>query len=182
MLTINDERFIKRAEILWEKGTNRAEFFRGEINKYGWVDTGSSFLPSDIIAAFLFAQLENLQQIQQQRKLLWNHYWELLKDKGLQHGFQLPSIPEYATNNAHMFYIVCDNIEVRSNIINRLKTENCHAVFHYLSLHSSQYYQSQHDGRVLPQSDRYSDCLLRLPMFFELSFLDVERLVKLILA
>ena len=181
MLTINDERFIKRAEILWEKGTNRAEFFRGEINKYGWVDTGSSFLPSDMIAAFLFAQLENLQLIQDRRKKLWNLYWELLSNHADTAGFQLPLIPDYATNNAHMFYIVCDNIEVRSNIINRLKTENCHAVFHYLSLHSSQYYQSQHDGRVLPQSDRYSNCLLRLPLFYELSEKDVGRINEIIM-
>jgi len=181
MLAINDERFIKRAEILWEKGTNRAEFFRGEINKYGWVDTGSSFLPSDMIAAFLFAQLENLQLIQDRRKKLWNLYWELLSNHGTTAGFQLPVIPDYATNNAHMFYLICDNVEVRSAIIQRLKSVNCHAVFHYLSLHSSAYYESKHDGRMLPNADRYSDCLLRLPMFFELTEENVNRMVNLIM-
>ncbi|MEN9333062.1 MAG: hypothetical protein RLY35_242 [Bacteroidota bacterium] len=181
MLAINDERFIKRAEILWEKGTNRAEFFRGEINKYGWVDTGSSFLPSDMIAAFLFAQLENLQLIQDRRKKLWNLYWELLSNHGTTAGFQLPVIPDYATNNAHMFYLICDNVEVRSAIIQRLKSVNCHAVFHYLSLHSSAYYESKHDGRMLPNADRFSDCLLRLPMFFELTEENVNRMVNLIM-
>ena len=180
MLAINDERFIKRAEILWEKGTNRAEFFRGEINKYGWVDTGSSFLPSDMIAALLFAQLENLQLIQDRRKKLWNLYWELLSNHGTTAGFQLPVIPDYATNNAHMFYLICDNVEVRSAIIQRLKSVNCHAVFHYLSLHSSAYYESKHDGRMLPNADRYSDCLLRLPMFFELTEENVKEIAEII--
>ena len=168
MLAINDERFIHRAEIIWEKGTNRAEFFRGEVNKYGWVDTGSSFLPSEIVAAFLWAQLENLEDIQTKRKQIWNAYHEDLKplaDKGY---FQLPIIPEYATNNAHMFYLVCNSLEERTKLITHLKKNDILAVFHYLSLHSSEFYQNKHDGRELPNCDKFADCLVRLPLFYEL--------------
>lgn len=169
MLVINDERFIRRAEIIWEKGTNRAEFFRGEVNKYGWCDTGSSFLPSEIVAAFLWAQLEQLDNIQDKRKALWNHYYELLKPLADAGRFHLPDIPDYATNNAHMFYLVCNSIEERTALIKRLKENDIQAVFHYLSLHSSPYYQDKHDGRELPTCDRYADCLVRLPMYYELN-------------
>ena len=180
LLVVNDERFIRRAEILWEKGTNRAEFFRGAVNKYGWVDMGSSFLPAEINAAFLWAQLENLDEIQEKRKALWNKYYELLKplaDKGF---FQLPDIPEYATNNAHMFYLVCRNLEERTNLIKYLKEHDIQAVFHYLSLHSSEYYKNKHDGRELRECDRYMDTLVRLPLFYELEIADVERICKVI--
>jgi dTDP-4-amino-4,6-dideoxygalactose transaminase len=105
MLSINDERFIQRAEIIWEKGTNRAEFFRGEVNKYGWVDTGSSFLPSEIIAAFLWAQIENLDDIQKRRLEIWNTYFEKLTGWARVNNIKMPSIPNYATNNGHMFYL-----------------------------------------------------------------------------
>lgn len=182
MLTINDEKFAKRAEILWEKGTNRAEFFRGEINKYGWVDVGSSFLPSDIVAAFLYAQLENLEVIQQRRKNIWNLYHDLLSPHAERVGFNLPLVPDYASNNAHMFYLVCKDFETRSSIIARLKADNCHAVFHYLSLHASDFYKEKHDGRVLSQSDKFSDCLVRLPFYFELSEEEIVRIVNLVLA
>ena len=173
MLVINDERFIRRAEILWEKGTNRAEFFRGEVNKYGWVDVGSSFLPSEMTAAFLWAQLEALEDIQAKRKRLWNKYYELLKPLSDRNCFKLPDIPEYATNNAHMFYLVCKSLEERSALIKYLKENEVQAVFHYLSLHSSPYYLDKHDGRPLPNCDRYADCLVRLPMYYDLSEKDV---------
>lgn len=176
LLVVNDERFIRRAEIIWEKGTNRAEFFRGEVNKYGWVDMGSSFLPAEINAAFLWAQLENLDEIQNKRKQLWNKYYELLKplaDKGY---FFLPDIPEYASNNAHMFYLVCRDLEERTNLIKYLKEHDILAVFHYLSLHCSQYYKDKHDGRELPECDRYADTLVRLPMYYDLETADVERI------
>jgi len=169
MLVINDERFVRRAEIIWEKGTNRAEFFRGEVNKYGWVDTGSSFLPSEIIAAFLWAQIECLDNIQAKRKQIWNAYFEKLKplaDKGF---FNLPEIPDYTTNNAHMFFIVCKSFEDRTKLIKHLKENNIWAVFHYLSLHKSEYYKDKHDGRELNNCDRFTDCLLRLPLFYELN-------------
>lgn len=174
MLVINDERFIRRAEILWEKGTNRAEFFRGEVNKYGWVDTGSSFLPSEVIAAFLWAQLESLEDIQSKRKALWNKYFELLSPAAREGQFCLPDIPDYATNNAHMFYMLCNSLKERTQLIQKLKENDILAVFHYLSLHSSPYYQDKHDGRSLPNCDRYADCLVRLPMYYELDEQSIE--------
>ena len=180
MLAINDERFVRRAEIIWEKGTNRAEFFRGEVNKYGWVDTGSSFLPSEVIAAFLWAQIESLDDIQTKRKSLWNRYYELLKPMADRGCFRLPDIPDYATNNAHMFYLVCNSLEERSALINKFKENDILAVFHYLSLHSSPYYQDKHDGRDLPNCDRYADCLVRLPMYYDLTENDVERICEVI--
>ena len=169
MLVINNERFVRRAEILWEKGTNRAEFFRGEVNKYGWVDTGSSFLPSELTAAFLWAQLEKIEDIQAKRKRLWEKYHELLMPLADDGCFSLPDIPEYATNNAHMFYLVCKSLEERSALIIHLKEKGIQAVFHYLSLHSSPYYLNKHDGRALPCCDHYADCLVRLPMYYDLS-------------
>lgn len=178
MLAINDEQFITRAEIIREKGTNRSQFFRGEVDKYGWVDLGSSFLPSDIIAAFLFAQLENLEAIQRKRQQLWQCYREELS--ALQSKLQFPNIPEYATNNAHMFYLVCSSLEERTALINLLKAHNILSVFHYLSLHKSPFYQARHDGRELTHSDRYTDCLLRLPMYFDLQTADVKRICGLI--
>ena len=180
MLAINDERFIRRAEIIWEKGTNRAEFFRGEVNKYGWVDTGSSFLPSEVVAAFLWAQIESLDDIQTKRKSLWSKYYELLKPLADKGNFRLPDIPEYATNNAHMFYLVCNSLEERTALIQKLKENEILAVFHYLSLHSSPYYHDKHDGRQLPNCDRYADCLVRLPMYYDLTIDDVERICGVI--
>ena len=180
MLAINDERFIRRAEIIWEKGTNRAEFFRGEVNKYGWVDTGSSFLPSEVVAAFLWAQLEELDYIQNRRKLLWNKYYELLKPLAAKGIFTLPDVPDYATNNAHMFYLVCNNLEERTALIKKIKENGAQAVFHYLSLHSSEYYKDKHDGRDLPNCDRYADCLVRLPLFYELEEKQVDYITDVI--
>lgn len=181
MLGINDERFIRRAEILWEKGTNRSEFFRGEVNKYGWVDTGSSFLPSEVISAFLWAQLESMEDIQQRRKSLWDAYYEglhVLASKGF---FRLPQIPDYATNNAHMFYLVCRNFEERTGLIKYLKEHNVLSVFHYLSLHKSDFYTSHYtDRQELPYCDMYADCLVRLPMYYELTLEDVQNICKLI--
>lgn len=182
MLVVNDDTFSKRSEIIWEKGTNRAAFFRGEVDKYGWVDIGSSFLPSDTIAAFLYAQLEHIVDIQTRRKNIWNLYMnglKILETKGL---LTLPSVPEYATNNGHMFYLVCKDLDERSRLINHLKHQGIMTVFHYLSLHKSPYYEKRHDGRELPNSDRYSNCLLRLPLYFELRDQDVEVIIASILA
>lgn len=180
LLVVNDERFVRRAEIIWEKGTNRAEFFRGEVNKYGWVDMGSSFLPSEVNAAFLWAQIENIEDIQAKRKMLWNAYWERLKPIADKDYFTLPDIPDYATNNAHMFYLVLPSLEARTAFIQYLKDNGVGAVFHYLSLHSSPYYQSKHDGRVLPNCDRYADCLVRLPLFYDLTMENVNFICDLI--
>lgn len=167
MLVVNDEAFVDRAEIIREKGTNRSKFFRGEVDKYGWVDIGSSFLPSEIIAAFLFAQLEHLEEIQQKRKQLWHKYYDLLHELEKSKKISLPVIPHYATNNGHMFFIVCNSGGERAALIDYLKAKQILPTFHYLSLHKSAYFND--NISELPNSDRFTDCLLRLPLFFELS-------------
>jgi dTDP-4-amino-4,6-dideoxygalactose transaminase len=181
LLAINDASLIIRAEIIREKGTNRTAFFRGEVDKYGWVDIGSSFLPSEIISAFLYAQLEQIEQIQTKRKGLWDHYYKGLQALESRYGVQMPYLPDYASNNAHMFYMVCRTLEERTRLIEHLARNNVMAVFHYQSLHRSDYYRDRHDGRVLANADRYSDCLVRLPMFYELDERQVEEIVQMIL-
>ena len=177
LLIVNDERFIRRAEIIWEKGTNRAEFFRGMVNKYGWVDTGSSFLPSEINSAFLLAQLENLAIIQKKRKALWQRYYNNLKSLADKGWFNMPDMPDYATNNAHMFYLVCNNLDERTRLINCLKDEGIYAVFHYLALHKSDYYTQHNAERPnLSNCDRFADCLVRLPMYYELALEEVDNI------
>lgn len=168
MLAINDDRFIERAEIIWEKGTNRAAFFKGEVDKYGWVDIGSSFLPSDMIAAFLWAQLENLDWIQKRRTEIWLSYADGFREWAQENEVQLPFVPNFASNNAHMFYMVCSSLPQRDKLLKELKEKQIYAVFHYQSLHKSPFFIDKHDGRELPNSDRYSECLVRLPFYFEL--------------
>lgn len=177
MLVVNDPSMDQRAEIIREKGTNRSAFFRGEVDKYGWVDIGSSFLPSDIIAAFLFAQLEHIDQIQEKRKSIWNQYFEGLQRIEARGDIKLPFVPKYATNNAHMFYLLCNTLDDRTRLINHLKEKEILSVFHYLSLHKSQYYVDKHDGRELINADRYSDCLIRMPMYYELNEMNVEQII-----
>lgn len=179
MCVINDERFVRRSEIIWEKGTNRAEFYRGMVNKYGWVDMGSSFLPSEFNAAYLWAQLEQLDDIQGKRKHIWNRYFEGLNGK-IGNEVKLPYIPEYATNNAHMFYLLCPSLEYRIALMKFLKENDVQTTFHYLPLHSSKYYEDKHDGRELPNCDRYGDTLVRLPLFYELTDWEIDKIVKLI--
>lgn len=181
MLGINDERFITRAEIIWEKGTNRAEFFRGEVNKYGWVDIGSSFLPSEITAAFLWAQLENVDLIQKRRKEIFNIYLNGLSKIAEMGKIELPYIPGYATNNGHMFYIVCRDLEHRDTIISELKRNGIMAVFHYLSLHKSDFYAKNYTGEILKNSDLYTDTLLRLPLYFELTDGELNSIINVII-
>ena len=183
MLCINDDRFIQRAEIIWEKGTNRSQFFRGEVDKYSWVDTGSSFLPSEIISAFLWAQIENMRDIQDKRIKIWNRYYEGLSsfEPVSIKKLKLPLIPEYATNNAHMFYLVCDNVDDRTRFIQHLKDKGILSVFHYLSLHKSSYYEKYSTRKSeLPNSDMFSDCLVRLPLFYELTDEQVEYIINTI--
>ena len=177
LLVINDPKLVQRAEIIREKGTNRSSFFRGEVNKYGWVDIGSSFLPSDIIAAYLFAQLENLDAIQNRRKEIWQAYFDFLSPIAAQSTrFSLPVLPDYATNNAHMFYLVCDNVDTRTALIKHLFDNGVHAVFHYLSLHESAFYKEKYVGDALVHSDKYTDCVLRLPLFYELTDEEVSNI------
>ena len=178
MLAVNDDRFIERAEIIWEKGTNRSAFFKGEVSKYGWVDIGSSFLPSEIIAAFLWAQIENLDDIQQRRREIWNTYYNQLQDWAYKNDVKLPTIPKYATNNAHMFYMVFKKEEQRNSFIERLKKAGIMTVFHYLSLHKSNFFRDKHDGRDLKYSDFYSDHSVRLPFFYEIDNNNVIDIIK----
>lgn len=174
MLVVNDPRFFKRAEIIHEKGTNRSSFFRGEVDKYSWVDIGSSFLPSEIISAFLWAQIEQIEQIQERRISLWNYYYTNLLEWSTLRNIKLPFLPDYATNNAHMFYVVLENQYLCKQFIEHLKLKNVLSVFHYQSLHKSPYFSCKHDGRDLPCADKYSDCLARLPMFYDL---DIQKVV-----
>lgn len=179
MLVINNPVFSKRAEILWEKGTNRSEFFRGEVNKYGWVDTGSSFLPSELNAALLFSQLERMEEIQRKRLHIWNIYNNNLKKLEEKKLISLQKIPEYATNNGHMYYMVCNTPEERTQLIEHLRQDGIHAVFHYLSLHKSEYAQKHNsDKSYLPMSDYYTERLVRLPLFYSMSDEDVDRVVS----
>lgn len=179
MLVINNPVFSKRAEILWEKGTNRSEFFRGEVNKYGWVDTGSSFLPSELNAALLFSQLERMEEIQRKRLHIWNIYNNSLKKLEEKKLISLQKIPEYATNNGHMYYMVCNTPEERTQLIEHLRQDGIHAVFHYLSLHKSEYAQKHNsDKSYLPMSDYYTERLVRLPLFYSMSDEDVDRVVS----
>ena len=168
MLVVNDKRFQARAEVIWEKGTNRSAFFRGEVDKYSWVDLGSSFLLSEINASFLWAQIENLKDVQARRTSHWNTYQNALEDWAMDQGILLATIPDYASNNAHMFYMVCQSLEKRMQLLRSLNKKGIEAVFHYQSLHKSPYYRRQ-NNITLPHAERYSDCLLRLPMFYELA-------------
>jgi len=174
MLVVNDDRFVRRAEIIWEKGTNRAEFFRGEVNKYGWVDVGSSFLPTEIVSAFLWAQLEHLDEIQAERRRLWGEYMAFFSGGfAAEHGLSLPRVPAYATNNAHMFYLLFPDLERRSDFIAKMRARDILTVFHYLPLHSSEFYREYAKTHVpsgpvpasLPNCDRYADTLVRLPLY-----------------
>jgi dTDP-4-amino-4,6-dideoxygalactose transaminase len=178
MLVINDERFIKRAEIIREKGTNRSQFYRGEVDKYGWMDIGSSFLPSDVIAAFLYAQLEKIEEIQGKRKYIWEKYYTNLKELEDSGKLELPKLPEGCSNNAHLFYMIMPNKGTRNEYLSFMRSFNVNPVFHYLSLHKSPYYQEKHGERVLSESDRYTDTLVRLPLFFSLEDEEIKFVIK----
>ena len=166
LVNTDDPKVVERAEILREKGTNRSKFWRGEVDKYTWVDTGSSYLPSDILAAFLYAQLEKLDEIQKSRLSVWNTYYNRLKefeDAGI---IRLPVIPDYAEHNAHLFYVLFNDEQARDQAMQGLKEQGVHAVFHYIPLHSApmgqRYGYSEGD---LPVTEDLSGRLLRLPMY-----------------
>ena len=178
MLVINDEKFIRRAEIIREKGTNRSQFYRGEVDKYGWMDIGSSFLPSDVIAAFLYAQLEKVEEIQARRMFIWNKYYSslrLIEEKG---KVKLPVLPEYSSNNAHLFFMTLASLDERNNFLNYMREKGVNPVFHYLSLHKSPYYQDKYNGGELNESDRYTDTLIRLPLYFSLTNQEIDYIIK----
>jgi|TARA_B100001173_G_scaffold310764_1_gene326197 dTDP-4-amino-4,6-dideoxygalactose transaminase len=178
MLIINNEKFIKRSEVIWEKGTNRAAFFRGEVNKYGWSDLGSSFLPSELTSAFLYAQLMELNTIQSKRKSIWNSYNDKLQKLKDKYNFKLHTLSPNTTVNGHLFYMICDSLETRDKLIQFLRNRNIYAVFHYLSLHSSPFYKDKYKGSELPNSDMYSERLLRLPLFVDLKKDEIEYVVS----
>ena len=181
MLVVNDERFVRRSEIIWEKGTNRAEFYRGMVNKYGWCDIGSSFLPSEFNAAFLWAQLEALDDIQDRRKRIWDIYDQTLRGQVEASGITLPVVPDYATNNGHMYYLVCPSLAVRTQLMQYMKEHDVMPTFHYLPLHSSEYYKHQYQGPALTNCDRYADGLVRLPLYYELTDQEAQHIARLVI-
>ncbi|WP_162984973.1 dTDP-4-amino-4,6-dideoxygalactose transaminase [Mesonia aquimarina] len=169
LLVVNDKKYIKRAEILWEKGTNRMAFFRGEIPKYEWIDKGSSFLPSEITAAFLYSQLLDIEDVTHKRLVIWQHYYNsllVLKNKNLIDFLNDKKINEH---NAHIFFILCNSKKERDNLISYLKNKGIQAVFHYQALHQSKFHLQNNSYKPLPNAEKYSDRLLRLPIFYSLS-------------
>ncbi|MBK9358140.1 MAG: dTDP-4-amino-4,6-dideoxygalactose transaminase [Bacteroidales bacterium] len=174
MLIVNDHALIGKAEIIWEKGTNRAAFARGEVEKYEWVGLGSSFLPNELTAAFLYSQLEHLDVIQQKRLQIWQEYHSRLSDLAEEGLLSLPHVPEYARHNGHLFYITTRNSGERDRLLAYLLNNGIHAVFHYLTLHNSPYYKNLHDGRHLSEADRFASTLLRLPFYYSLDTIEIE--------
>ena len=169
-ILINNSQFIERAEIIREKGTNRSKFYRGEVDKYTWVDIGSSFLPSEILSAFLYAQLENVEIITNNRKKCWNYYYDNL-DKLESKGFlSRPTIPYNCEHNGHLFYIILENQNIRNSLIDYLKREGILAVFHYIPLHLSPMGKKLgYNIGDLPITERISSTLLRLPLYYDIS-------------
>ena len=180
-LLINEPVLVERAEIIREKGTNRARFFRGQVDKYTWVDIGSSYLPSDILAAFLFAQLEQREKIQLHRKQVWEMYYAGLKDWAVVHGVQLPCIPEHCEQSYHMFHMLLPTLELRQKLIAHLRERGVYSVFHYLPLHLSDMGQS-FGGKMgdCPVTERVSDQLIRLPFYNGLTNSEQEQVIDLI--
>lgn len=170
MLLINDDRFVLRSEIIWEKGTNRAAFSRKEVNKYNWIDVGSSFLPSELTAAFLLAQLENLDLIQKKRKESWQRYFNKLEKLEKSGRIALPKFQDFAVHNAHIFYLLVQDLTQRDKLLGFLRYYGIQAIFHYLPLHDSPYFRNLAGStRRLPNAERYGNTLIRLPLYFELS-------------
>jgi dTDP-4-amino-4,6-dideoxygalactose transaminase len=182
LLTLADPAYFQAAEIIREKGTNRSAFFRGEIDKYNWVSVGSSYLPSEATVALLWAQLEQVDFIQQRRLAQWGRYHAALVGlAGL--GVGLPTVPDYATANGHLYFLVCRSLAERSALIRFLRERDILAVFHYQALHRSPYYTTHHPElvRALPQAERYSACLLRLPLFHALTEAEQQRVLDAVL-
>jgi dTDP-4-amino-4,6-dideoxygalactose transaminase len=180
-LLINDPLLVERAEIIREKGTNRSRFFRGQVDKYTWVDIGSSYLPSDILAAFLFAQFEQREKIQLHRQQVWEMYYAGLKDWADVHGVHLPCIPDHCEQSYHMFYMLLPTLELRQNLIAYLRERGVYSVFHYLPLHLSDMGQS-FGGKMgdCSVTERVSDQLIRLPFYNGLTSAEQEQVIDLI--
>ena len=180
-LLINDPVLVERAEIIREKGTNRARFFRGLVDKYTWVDIGSSYLPSDILAAFLFAQLEQREKIQLHRKRVWELYYAGLKEWADAHDVQLPHIPQHCEQSYHMFYMLLPTLELRQRLITYLRERGVYSVFHYLPLHLSDMGQ-RFGGKTgdYPVTEQVSDQLIRLPFHNSLTSAEQEIVIDLL--
>ena len=183
LLLINDERFVHRAEIIREKGTNRSQFFRGMVDKYSWVDIGSSYLPSELQAAYLWGQLEMVDVIQEQRMKNWQYYYEKLLPLSQQGRIELPTIPEGCVHNAHMFYLKVKDLDVRTALLDLFKAQNIGAVFHYIPLHSAP--AGLKYGRFEGE-DRYttleSERLIRLPLYYGLTCKEIDDVCEVLFA
>jgi len=178
-ILINEKAFIERAEIIREKGTNRNKFFRGEIDKYTWIDVGSSYIGSDLLAAFLWAQFENLDDIQHKRKKIFDLYYEGLSELAEEGLLRLPTIPSYSDSNYHMFYIILKNETLRNKLLKRLKQLNINAVFHYIPLHLSPMgLKLGYNKGDFPLTEDLSSRLVRLPMYYELSDSEIDYIIK----
>jgi dTDP-4-amino-4,6-dideoxygalactose transaminase len=181
-LLINDPQYVQRAEIVREKGTNRSRFFRGEVDKYTWVDIGSSYLPSDILAAFLYAQLEARERIQAKRQLVWEYYYRDLRDWAGAQGVRLPAVPAHCEHPYHIFYLLMPSLESRQALIAHLKARDILSVFHYLPLHlSAMGRQFGGEPGQCPITEDVSDRLLRLPLYKELDGTDQARIIAAII-
>ncbi len=182
LFVTNNEKFIERAEIIREKGTNRSKFFRGQVDKYTWVDKGSSYLPSDVIAAYLYSILEIEQDIQEKRKYVWNLYNNAFENLEKEGKVRRPIIPEYCTNNAHMFYLLFNDLKTRTNFISYLKENNIYAPFHYIPLHSSpagkKYCKT---GSKMNITNNISDTLVRLPLYYDIRKEDINKIISTVL-
>ena len=178
-LIINNSQFTESAEIIREKGTNRSQFFRGQVDKYTWIEKGSSYLPGELIAAFLYAQFEEAQQIIANRLKVWGYYHQLLDPLEKAGKLRRPIIPPDCQHNAHMYYVLLEDLQTRTQLISYLKEQSINAVFHYVPLHSSP--AGKYYGRVngmMKNTELLSDCLLRLPMFPELTTSQIEIIVE----
>jgi dTDP-4-amino-4,6-dideoxygalactose transaminase len=180
-LLINDPQYIERAEIIREKGTNRSRFFRGEVDKYTWVDIGSSYLPSDILAAFLYAQLEAREEIQVKRRRIWEYYYEHLRDWAQEHGVRLPIVPADCEQSYHMFYLLMPDLKARTRLISHLKERGILSVFHYLPLHLSPM-GKRFGGKPgdCPVTEDISNRLVRLPFYNDLTYEDQDQVIQAI--
>ena len=180
-LLINDPALIERAEIIREKGTNRSRFFRGQVDKYSWVDIGSSYLPSDILAAILLSQFESADEIQLCRKQIWLRYWEGLADWAKDNCVQLPFVPDHCDQSYHMFYLLLPDLKNRQDFIAYLKNKNISAVFHYVPLHTSDMGKGfGYKAGDLPVTENFSERLVRLPFYNDLGKKDQEFVIRAI--